>query len=318
MSAGILSIGLGFSALPPSKFSVAGVGGGLIDYSVSATYAMMLQINADLIRMGMDPIGDFGGGGGGGGGGSWSGGASRGQVFYLEGEAAQIFWEAFVGGATITFFNGTNSFAVNYPGGGGASGGGSSGFKWSSASVNMGYLPDLGGGKGDISDITPTVNGGGRFSNFSDFLIFMLNQAMSNPIEVEGFVLYNQEQGAAYIIMPWNRNDYNTSRHDIFPLKIIEGYSVPDNITTEYHTHPHSTGPSRDDAKFSQSAMIPVFTLGNDLKMWLTDKYYTGDGRKLMIPLDQLNRIPINILPNSYAPFGNVIFDFKTVLPWLK
>ncbi len=130
---------------PSPKISVAGVGSGLIDYSMSATYAMMLQINADLVRMGMDPIGDFGGGGGG----SWSGGASSGQVFYLEGEAAQIFWEAFVGGATITFFNGTNSFAVNYPGGGGASGGGSSGFKWSSASVNMGYLPDFDGGISD-------------------------------------------------------------------------------------------------------------------------------------------------------------------------
>jgi len=76
----------GLRAGPPLKITKPGVGYGLIDNSMDKGYAFMLQMNADLVRMGMDPIGDFGGGSGGGGGG---GGGS----FSISMSAGGLWWE---------------------------------------------------------------------------------------------------------------------------------------------------------------------------------------------------------------------------------
>jgi len=136
---------------PSPKFCTSSPMANMVDYSIDEGYAAMLRINAELVRSGMDPIGGFGEGFGGGGGG-WSGGGSSGQVFYLEGAAAQAFWKAFVGGATITFFNGTNSFVVNYPGGGASGGGGSSGWRRSTSVFNVGILASIFGYFSDLAD----------------------------------------------------------------------------------------------------------------------------------------------------------------------
>ncbi len=99
---------------PPLKITMPGVGYGLIDNSMSEGYANMLRINADLVRMGMDPIGDFGSGGGGGGGsGSWSGFMSM-QQTVMQIASDMAFWGTVLGSRSGDTYNGQGRYLGNF------------------------------------------------------------------------------------------------------------------------------------------------------------------------------------------------------------
>ncbi len=82
---------------PSPKFSVAGVGGGLIDYSISSGYAAMLEAVANMALAGMEvPQQLLWAVGGGGSSGSWSRGSSGGQQYLSKAELTAI-WNHILG-----------------------------------------------------------------------------------------------------------------------------------------------------------------------------------------------------------------------------
>jgi proteasome lid subunit RPN8/RPN11 len=106
----------------------------------------------------------------------------------------------------------------------------------------------------------PTREKGGFISNYPDFISFMIHQAKSNPVEVAAFSLND----GTYFVQPWVNNTKSVSFNNI---NGIPGYSSRD-VISQYHTHPSGTGPSKDDAKFSEFWNIPVHTVSPNGVIW--------------------------------------------------
>ncbi|OFY71452.1 MAG: hypothetical protein A3G23_11570 [Bacteroidetes bacterium RIFCSPLOWO2_12_FULL_37_12] len=112
---------------------------------------------------------------------------------------------------------------------------------------------------------------GGFIDNYNDFYIFMVNKAANEVVEVAAFGVQDAN-GTKYYVQPW---EYNTPTNSVNNAYGIPGYSRED-IFAQYHTHKNSYGPSRFDAIFTQNWNIPVYSIGADGRIWITDYYPKG------------------------------------------
>jgi proteasome lid subunit RPN8/RPN11 len=152
---------------------------------------------------------------------------------------------------------------------------------WSSVDALRGFKPnymDLGGESNfnlsslftstenffQDGDNLPTREKGAFIDDFDNFYNFMLDQARNNPVEVAAFGVRDGNR-TRYFVQRWNEN---TATRSVNYHNAIPGYTRED-IVSQYHTHPQSSGPSWDDAYVSQRYNVPVYTIGANGKMWM-------------------------------------------------
>lgn len=79
-------------------------------------------------------------------------------------------------------------------------------------------------------------------------------------------------------MQPWDLNTVTTSQNDYWDFN--EGGYTRLDISAQYHTHPSSSGISRNDAIKSADFNIPVYSLGKNGNMWKVS--FQKDG---MVPI---------------------------------
>lgn len=120
---------------------------------------------------------------------------------------------------------------------------------------------------------TPNGKTGGWFSNKSDFVTFMQEQSINNPVEVAAIELKN----GLFYVQPWD-NNYNNSKRSANCFTCIPGYKRED-VIQQHHTHPDPSGPGYDDAINSSIWRIPVNVYSNNGIIWqvVSPKSYGDD-----------------------------------------
>ena len=118
----------------------------------------------------------------------------------------------------------------------------------------------------DPQDGGPTENEGGFIIGKENFEKFMYDKAENSPVEVSAMEVTNRDtKEKSYFVFPWADNKVKQSENDISLIdqKIYE-------INANYHTHPTSSGPSRDDALASQQWNgLPIYTMGANGNMYI-------------------------------------------------